>query len=104
MDSLHNLLQQGKVLYLGISDAPAYIVATANTYAKAHGKTQFSIYQGRWNVMSRDMERDIVPMCRHFGTSKEFYRNGKMLKYATNTMKRHGRTHDGFLRHSAPQS
>lgn len=67
IDSLHILVEQGKVLYLGISDAPAYIVATANTYAKAHGKTQFSIYQGRWNVMSRDMERDILPMCRHFG-------------------------------------
>lgn len=69
MDSLHILVQQGKVLYLGVSDTPAYIVATANTYAKAHGKTQFSIYQGRWNVMSRDMERDIIPMCRQFGES-----------------------------------
>jgi aryl-alcohol dehydrogenase-like predicted oxidoreductase len=69
MDSLHILVQQGKVLYLGVSDTPAYIVATANTYAKDHGKTQFSIYQGRWNIMSRDMERDIMPMCRQFGES-----------------------------------
>jgi aryl-alcohol dehydrogenase-like predicted oxidoreductase len=67
MDSLHLLVQQGKVLYLGVSDTPAYIVSAANTYAKAYGKTQFSIYQGRWNVMCRDMERDIVPMCRLFG-------------------------------------
>jgi aryl-alcohol dehydrogenase-like predicted oxidoreductase len=43
------------------------VVAAANTYAKAHGKTQFSIYQGRWNIMLRDMEREIVPMARHFG-------------------------------------
>lgn len=54
-------------MYLGISDTPAYIVSAANTYAKAHGKTQFSIYQGRWNVMLRDMEREVIPMCRHFG-------------------------------------
>nr|POF04879.1 putative aryl-alcohol dehydrogenase aad14 [Quercus suber] len=47
MDSLHELVLQGKVLYLGVSDTPAYIVAAANTYAKAHGKTQFSVYQGR---------------------------------------------------------
>nr|POF04878.1 putative aryl-alcohol dehydrogenase aad14 [Quercus suber] len=67
MDSLHELVLQGKVLYLGVSDTPAYIVAAANTYAKAHGKTQFSVYQGRWNVMVRDLEREIVPMCRHFG-------------------------------------
>lgn len=65
--SLHILVQQGKVLYLGISDTPAYIVSAANTYAKAHGKTPFSIYQGRWNVMLRHMEREIIPMCRHFG-------------------------------------
>lgn len=67
MDSLHILVQQGKVLYLGISDTPAWIVAAANTYARAHGKTPFSIYQGRWNVMRRDFERDILPMARHFG-------------------------------------
>lgn len=67
MDSLHILVEQGKVLYLGISDTPAFIVSAANTYAKAHGKTQFSIYQGRWNIMLRDMEREVIPMCRHFG-------------------------------------
>lgn len=63
----HILVEQGKVLYLGISDSPAWVVAAANTYAKAHGKTPFSIYQGRWNIMLRDMERDIIPMARHFG-------------------------------------
>ncbi|GAP84860.1 putative aryl-alcohol dehydrogenase Aad14 [Rosellinia necatrix] len=67
MDALHVLVQQGKVLYLGISDSPAWVVSAANTYARASGKTQFSVYQGRWNVMRRDFERDIIPMARHFG-------------------------------------
>ncbi|KAF4217273.1 hypothetical protein CNMCM8980_007737 [Aspergillus fumigatiaffinis] len=67
MDSLHILVEQGKVLYLGISDSPAWVVSAANTYARAHGKTPFSVYQGRWNVMLRDFERDIIPMARHFG-------------------------------------
>lgn len=67
MDSLHILVEQGKVLYLGISDCPAWVVSAANTYATSHGKTPFSIYQGRWNVMTRDFERDIIPMARHFG-------------------------------------
>lgn len=67
MDSLHMLVEQGKVLYLGISDSPAWVVSAANTYARAHGKTPFSIYQGRWNVMRRDFEREIIPMARHFG-------------------------------------
>lgn len=36
-------------------------------YATENGKTPFSIYQGRWSVLSRDFERDIIPMARHFG-------------------------------------
>lgn len=67
MDSLHTVIEQGKVLYLGISDTPAWVVSAANTYARAHGKTPFSVYQGRWNVMLRDFERDIIPMALHFG-------------------------------------
>ncbi|KLO07374.1 Aldo/keto reductase [Schizopora paradoxa] len=67
MNGLHNLVTQGKVLYLGISDAPAWVVAQANTYAKMAGKTPFVVYQGMWNVMARDLERDIIPMCRSFG-------------------------------------
>ena len=67
MDSLHILVEQGKVLYLGISDTPAWIVSAANEYAISHGKTPFSVYQGRWNVMLRDFERDIIPMARHYG-------------------------------------
>lgn len=38
MDALHILVEQGKVLYLGASDTPAWIVAAANTYATDHGK------------------------------------------------------------------
>lgn len=67
MDSLDVLVEQGKVLYLGASDMPAWVVSAANQYAIDHGKTPFSIYQGRWSVMFRDMERDILPMCRQFG-------------------------------------
>lgn len=67
MDSLHILVQQGKVLYLGVSDTPAWVVSAANYYATSHGKTPFSIYQGKWNVLNRDFERDIIPMASHFG-------------------------------------
>ncbi|KIY67355.1 Aldo/keto reductase [Cylindrobasidium torrendii FP15055 ss-10] len=67
MDGLHNLVVAGKVLYLGISDAPAWVVAQANTYAKAYGKTPFVVYQGQWNIMARSFERDIIPMARSFG-------------------------------------
>ncbi|KZV60798.1 Aldo/keto reductase [Peniophora sp. CONT] len=67
MNALHNLVASGKVLYLGISDTPAWIVSQANQYAVDHGKTPFVIYQGRWNVLFRDLEREIIPMVRQWG-------------------------------------
>ena len=39
----------------------------ANQYARLTGKTPFAIYQGAWNVFSRDFERDIIPMARSLG-------------------------------------
>ncbi|KAI0922847.1 hypothetical protein AcV5_009719 [Taiwanofungus camphoratus] len=67
MNGLHNLVTQGKVLYLGISDTPAWIVSKANMYARLTGKTPFVIYQGAWSVLQRDFERDIIPMARAEG-------------------------------------
>ncbi|KAK4187022.1 aryl-alcohol dehydrogenase [Podospora australis] len=67
VDSLNVLVQQGKVLYLGISDTPAWVVSAANTYAKAHGKVGFSVYSGKWSVLARDLEREILPMIKTFG-------------------------------------
>ncbi|KAH9027117.1 aryl-alcohol dehydrogenase [NADP+] [Lactarius pseudohatsudake] len=67
VNSLHVLVQQGKVLYLGISDTPAWVVSKANQYAKDHGKTPFSIYQGNWSIFDRSFERDIIPMARSEG-------------------------------------
>ncbi|KAI5119357.1 hypothetical protein M0805_008513 [Coniferiporia weirii] len=67
MNNLHHLVVSGKVLYLGISDSPAWVVASANRYATDHGKTPFVIYQGAWNVLERSFERDIIPMARTHG-------------------------------------
>ena len=67
MQSLNVLVAQGKVLYLGISDTPAWIVVKANAYARHHGLRPFSVYQGRWSAAERDFERDIIPMCRDEG-------------------------------------
>ncbi|EIM83812.1 Aldo/keto reductase [Stereum hirsutum FP-91666 SS1] len=67
MNSLHVEVMRGRVLYLGVSDTPAWVVAKANQYARDHGKTPFCIYQGRWNVLERSFERDIIPMARSEG-------------------------------------
>ncbi|TFK36524.1 NADP-dependent oxidoreductase domain-containing protein [Crucibulum laeve] len=67
MRGLHTLVLQGKVLYLGVSDTPAWVVSKANQYARDHALTPFVIYQGAWNVMERSFERDIIPMVRSEG-------------------------------------
>ncbi|RPD61729.1 Aldo/keto reductase [Lentinus tigrinus ALCF2SS1-6] len=67
MHGLHGLHLAGKVLYLGISDTPAWIVSKANQYARDHALTPFSIYQGAWSILERDFERDIIPMARAEG-------------------------------------
>ena len=67
MHGLHNLVVQGKVLYLGVSDTPAWVVAKANTYARCMGLTPFVIYQGSWNLLDRSFERDIIPMAKAEG-------------------------------------
>ena len=63
MLSLNDIIRQGKVLYLGVSDTPAWIVSKANEYARGHGLHPFVVYQGRWSAADRDFERDILGMC-----------------------------------------
>uniref|UniRef100_A0A8H7TV83 NADP-dependent oxidoreductase domain-containing protein n=1 Tax=Bionectria ochroleuca TaxID=29856 RepID=A0A8H7TV83_BIOOC len=67
MHPLHDLVSSGKVLYLGVSNTPAWIVSMANEYARQKGLTPFSVYQGQWSLAERDIERDILPMCNDQG-------------------------------------
>ncbi|KAI9034923.1 uncharacterized protein KD926_005017 [Aspergillus affinis] len=67
MTPLHQLVMAGKVLYLGSSDTPAWIVSRANQYAWDHGIRPFSVYQGQWSAAKREFERDIIPMCHAEG-------------------------------------
>lgn len=79
---------------------PAWVVSAANTYATDHGKTPFVIYQGRWNVMVRDFEREIIPMCRQFGMALapwDVLGGGKFqTKKAIEERKKNGETLRGF--------
>lgn len=67
MHGLNSLITAGKVLYLGVSNAPAWVVVKANDYARANGLRPFSVYQGKWNASFRHMESEIIPMCRDQG-------------------------------------
>lgn len=61
---LDDLVRAGKILYLGISDTPAWVVSRANTMAELRGWTRFAGLQLRYNVADRAAERDLLPMAR----------------------------------------
>ncbi len=67
MRGLDDLVRAGKVLYLGISDAPAWIVARANTMAESRGWSRFTALQINYSLAIRDAERDLNPMARALG-------------------------------------
>jgi aryl-alcohol dehydrogenase-like predicted oxidoreductase len=64
MRALDDLVRQGKILYTGVSNAPAWIVAQANTLADLRGWTPFAGLQVEYNLIERDAERDLLPMAR----------------------------------------
>ncbi len=66
MRAFDDLVRQGKVLYIGISDTPAWIVSQANTLAKLSGWTPFIALQIEYNLIERTPERDLLPMARAF--------------------------------------
>jgi aryl-alcohol dehydrogenase-like predicted oxidoreductase len=62
MRALDDLVRAGKVLYVGISDTPAWVVSQANTLADLRGWSRLVAYQGEYSLASRAPERDILPM------------------------------------------
>jgi aryl-alcohol dehydrogenase-like predicted oxidoreductase len=64
MRGLDDLVRQGKVLYVGISDTPAWIVSGANTLAEMRGWSPFVGLQIRYSLVDRTAERDLLPMAR----------------------------------------
>jgi aryl-alcohol dehydrogenase-like predicted oxidoreductase len=64
MRGLDDLVRQGKVLYAGISDAPAWWIAQANTLAELRGWSQFIGLQIEYSLIERTVERELIPMAR----------------------------------------
>lgn len=63
---LDDLVRQGKVLYTGISNAPAWVVSSANTLATLSGWAPFVGIQIEYSLAERTPERELIPMARAF--------------------------------------
>ncbi len=66
MRGLDDLVRQGKVLYVGVSDTPAWVVSQANTIAQLRGWSAFVGLQIRYSLIDRTVERELLPMARAF--------------------------------------
>ncbi|WP_394842940.1 aldo/keto reductase [Pendulispora brunnea] len=64
MRALDDLVRQGKILYVGVSDTPAWIISRANTLAELRGWTSFIATQIEYNLVERSVERELLPMAR----------------------------------------
>jgi aryl-alcohol dehydrogenase-like predicted oxidoreductase len=64
MRGLDDLVRAGKVLYVGISDTPAWIVSQANTLAELRGWTPFVGLQVPYSLVERGPERELLPMAQ----------------------------------------
>jgi aryl-alcohol dehydrogenase-like predicted oxidoreductase len=62
MRALDDMVRSGKILYIGISDAPAWIVSQVNTLANLKGWTEFTGLQIEYSLIERTPERELLPM------------------------------------------
>lgn len=67
MDALNDLVKSGKVLYIGASSMGAWQFAKAQYIAEKHGWTKFVVMQDLYNLIYREEERDMIPLCQDMG-------------------------------------
>ncbi len=67
MRALDDEVRAGRILYVGVSDTPAWIVSQANTLAAWRGWTAFAGLQVPYSLLQRDIERELLPMAESFG-------------------------------------
>jgi aryl-alcohol dehydrogenase-like predicted oxidoreductase len=67
MRGFDDLVRQGKILYAGVSDMPAWLVARGNTLAELRGGVAFVALQIEYSLIERTPERELLPMAQTLG-------------------------------------
>ena len=65
--ALDDLVRQGKILHIGLSDTPAWVVSEGQAIARLRGWTPISAIQVHYNLVERTSEADLIPMAQHHG-------------------------------------
>jgi aryl-alcohol dehydrogenase-like predicted oxidoreductase len=66
MRGLDDLIRQGKVNYIGISDTPAWVISRGQTLSELMGWSQFIALQVEYSLLQRTPERELIPMAKHY--------------------------------------
>ncbi|RED02650.1 aldo/keto reductase [Ectopseudomonas oleovorans] len=67
LEALHDVVKAGKALYIGASSMYAWQFAKALHTAERHGWTKFATMQNHLNLLNREEEREMLPLCRDAG-------------------------------------
>jgi 1-deoxyxylulose-5-phosphate synthase len=67
MEALHDVVRAGKARYIGASSMFAWQFAQAQYVARQHGWTEFVAMQNHYNLIYREEEREMLPLCRELG-------------------------------------
>jgi len=66
-EAMSVLRQQGKILYVGSSNFAGWHLAAAQEAARARGTVGLTSEQSIYNLLTRDVEREVIPACEHYG-------------------------------------
>jgi 1-deoxyxylulose-5-phosphate synthase len=67
MEALHDVVRAGKARYIGASSMHAWQFAQAQYTARLNGWTEFVSMQNHYNLVYREEEREMLPLCRELG-------------------------------------
>ena len=67
MQALHDVVRAGKARYIGASSMFAWQFAQAQYVARSNGWTEFVAMQNHYNLIYREEEREMLPLCREMG-------------------------------------
>jgi aryl-alcohol dehydrogenase-like predicted oxidoreductase len=67
LEALNDLVRSGKVLYIGASSGPAWMMAKALSASERNGWARFVAMQNHYNLIYREEEREMIPLCEHDG-------------------------------------
>ena len=99
LEALHDVVKAGKVCYLGASSMPAWEFAKALHLQREHGWARFATMQDHYNLLAREEEREMIPLCLDEGVGTIVWSplaRGRLARAWTDAKSTARSSNDGF--------